>query len=232
MADKEVLLSVVVPVFNEALTIGNVIGRLRIVLQDLDIPYEIIVADDCSWDDSAKIALSENVRVYSLKTHEGKGYAMRMGFSKAKGEIIATIDSDASNNPEELPRLLTPVLQDQADLVIGSRFMENKQTSTKALHKAGVRIFDFLIELFTGIQVSDSQSGFRVLKSRVLENLNLKATGYEIESEMLVRIIKKGFRVKEVPVSFQQRTYGRSQLDPIKDGFKIFLSIMLAYSKG
>jgi glycosyltransferase involved in cell wall biosynthesis len=232
MADKEVLLSVVVPVFNEASTIGNVIGRLKIVLHDLAVPYEIIVVDDCSQDDSAKIAKSKNMKVYSLKTHVGKGFVLRTGFMKAKGEIIATIDSDASNNPEELPRLLKPILQDKADLVIGSRFIKNEQTSTKALHKAGVRIFDLLIELFTGIQVSDSQSGYRVMKSRVLKNLDLKATGYEIESEMLVRIIKKGFRVKEVPVSFQQRTYGKSQLDPIKDGFKIFLSIMLAYSKG
>jgi glycosyltransferase involved in cell wall biosynthesis len=232
MVNDEVLLSVVVPVFNEAPTVGNVIERLKAVLRNLGFSYEIIVVDDCSEDTSVSISKRYGVRVYSLGEHMGKGYALRMGFSKAKGEIIAMIDSDGSHLPEELPFLLAPILQNQADLVIGSRFLDEKPVSSRALNKAGVRLFNALVNMFTGIEVSDSQSGYRVLKSEVLKSLNLKSVEYEIESEMLVKAVQKHFRVREVPISFEQRTYGKSRLDPVADGFKIFLSIVLAYVKG
>jgi glycosyltransferase involved in cell wall biosynthesis len=162
----------------------------------------------------------------------GKGYALRVGIRKAKGEIIVTIDSDGSNRPEELPHLLTPILQNEADLVIGSRFSGNTPTSGKRFNAAGVRVFNLIIRILTGATVSDSQSGYRAMKSEVLENLRLKAGGYEIESEMLVKIARRRFRVREVPVSFEQRTYGRSTLDPIVDGFRILMSIVTSYLKG
>ena len=102
------LLSVVVPVFNEEPTVGNVIERLKAVLQSTGFRHEIIVVDDCSRDKSLQVALSQHVTVYRLKQHMGKGYALRAGFAKAKGDIIATIDSDGSHRPEELPLLLNP----------------------------------------------------------------------------------------------------------------------------
>jgi len=232
MGKKATLLSIVVPAYNEEHTIGDVIDRLRATLQKIGFAYEILVVDDCSRDRSAEISLGKHVKVYSLKQHMGKGFALRAGFRKAKGEIIVTIDSDGSNRPEELPLLLNPILQDNADLVIGSRFSGNAPTSGKRFNAAGVRIFNLLIQILTGAAVSDSQSGYRAMKSEVLENLNLKSGGYEIESEMLVKIARRRFRVREVPVSFEQRTYGRSTLDPIVDGFKILMSIVTSYLKG
>ena len=225
------LLSVVIPIFNEEQTIGDVIKRVKAALQKIGFKNEIIVVDDCSEDRSVEISKSQNVKVYSLKKHMGKGYALRAGFVKAKGEIIVTIDSDGSHRPEELPLLLTLVLQDQADLVIGSRFLREAPASAKKLNVVGVRLFNGLIKIFTGTGVSDSQSGYRAMKSEIVRNLRLTSGGYEIESEMLVKIAKKGFRVKEVPISFEQRTYGRSRLDPVVDGFRILLSIVLAYLK-
>jgi glycosyltransferase involved in cell wall biosynthesis len=219
-------------VYNEELTVGNVIDRLNTVMQKISLKNEIIVVDDCSEDRSLEISQKRCVKVYSLKKHMGKGYALRAGFAKAKGDIIVTIDSDGSHRPEELPLLLTPILNDQADLVIGSRFLHNKPVSTKKLNEAGVRLFNFLIKAITRTEVSDSQSGYRVMKSDVLNSMGLKSGGYEIESEMLVKTAQNGFRVREVPISFEQRTYGKSRLDPAIDGFKIFLSIVLAYVKG
>jgi glycosyltransferase involved in cell wall biosynthesis len=232
MGKKATLLSIVVPAYNEEHTIGDVIDRLRATLQKIGVVYEILVVDDCSRDRSAEISLSKHAAVYSLKQHMGKGYALRAGFSKAKGEIIVTIDSDGSNRPEELPLLLKPILQDKADLIIGSRFSGNAPTSGKRFNAAGVRIFNLMIRVLTGAAVSDSQSGYRAMKSEVLENLNLKSGEYEIESEMLVKIAQRRFRVREVPVSFEQRTYGRSTLDPIVDGFRILMSIVTSYLKG
>ena len=232
MPKNEMLLSVVIPIFNEEPTIGDVIKRLKATLRQIGLKHELIVVDDCSADKSLEISRNHSVRIYSLKQHMGKGYALRVGFTKAKGEIIATIDSDGSHRPEELPLLLAPILRDQADFVIGSRFLNEKPVSAKKLNAIGVRLFNALIKVFTRTGVTDSQSGYRVMKSEILKTQQLKSGGYEIESEMLVKTARRGFRVKEVPISFEQRTYGRSRLDPIIDGFRILLSIVAAYIKG
>ena len=226
------LLSVVIPIFNEDQTIGDVITRLKATMQKIGLEYELIVVDDCSSDSSLELSRKQRARVYSLKQHMGKGFALRVGFSKAKGEIIATIDSDGSHRPEELPFLLSPLLQGQVDFVIGSRYISNKPTSAKKLNAIGVRLFNALIEVLTRIRVTDSQSGYRVMKSEILRASRLVSCGYEIESEMLVKTTRKGFKVKEVPISFEQRTYGRSRLDPMVDGFRILMSIVAAYLKG
>jgi glycosyltransferase involved in cell wall biosynthesis len=232
MDNDEMLISVVIPVFNEELTIGNVIERLAAVMQKIGFKYEIIAVDDCSTDKSLEISKNQNAQVFSLKKHMGKGYALRAGFAKAKGDITTTIDSDGSHRPEELPRLLAPILRNKADLVIGSRYLSQKPVATKKLNAAGVRLFNLLIKILTRAEVSDSQSGYRVMKSAVLRSMSLKSSEYEIESEMLVKTARQGFRVIEVPISFEQRTYGTSRLDPMVDGFKILLSIVLAYIKG
>src|SRR3972149_4490117 len=215
------LLSIVIPVYNEEPTVGDVIQRLKAVLKPTGLRYEIIIVDDVSRDRSVEAAKRQQVAVYSLKRHMGKGYALRAGFAKTKGDIIATIDSDGSHRPEELPFLLNPILQGEADLVIGSRFSNGKAVSTKKLNDVGNRLFNALIETLTRNPITDSQSGYRVMTAEVLRSMTLKSGEYEIESEMLVKTVQNGFRIKEVPISFEQRTYGRSQIDPLMDGFKI-----------
>jgi glycosyltransferase involved in cell wall biosynthesis len=227
-----ILISVIIPVFNEEQTIGNIIRRVKTALQKIGFKHEIIVVDDFSADNSLKLSQIQGVKVYSLKKHMGKGYALRAGFAKAKGEIITTIDSDGSHRPEELSLLLTPIVQDKADLVIGSRYLSQKPAAAKKLNAIGVRLFNLLIKVFTSVEISDSQSGYRVMKSEVIRNLGLRSGEYEIESEMLVKTVRRGFRVKEVPISFEQRTYGKSRLDPMVDGLKILLSIVSAYIRG
>ena len=167
-----------------------------------------------------------------LKEHLGKGYALRAGFNQVRGDIVVTIDSDGSHWPEELDEVLAPVLSGEADMVIGSRYMNHKRVEARKLNKFGVRIFNYLIQLFTGVAITDSQSGYRAMKRQVLEKQKLKSGEYEIESEMLVKTAKLGFRVAEVPITFEQRTYGRSGVDPMVDGSKIMFSIILAYLKG
>jgi len=225
------LISIVVPVFNEESTVGNIIERLKTTMQEKGFVYEIIVVDDCSEDKSVEISKSQKVRVYTLRKHMGKGYALRMGFAQAKGEITVTIDSDGSHRPEELPRLLSPILKDEADFIIGSRFLLEREMSTKRINRLGVHLFNVLIRLLTGKRTSDSQSGYRAIKSASLRSLNFKSNEYEIESEMLVKAAEKHLRIKEVPVSFEQRTFGKSMLDPLRDGLKIFFSIMLAHMR-
>jgi glycosyltransferase involved in cell wall biosynthesis len=229
MDKDEILLSVIIPVFNEELTIGNIIDRTKFVLEKEDFRYEIIVIDDLSSDQSLTISLNKGVRVLSLKSHVGKGCALRVGFTKSKGKLVATIDSDGSHRPEELPQLMDPILAKETDLVIGSRYLNNKSVKVKRFNALGVRLFNYLIHFLVKNRVSDSQSGYRIMKAKILQNMNLQSVGYEIESEMLVKTAKMRYRIKELPISFEQRTYGKSSLDPIVDGFKILMSIILAY---
>lgn len=232
MSPKQKLVSIIIPVYNEESTLGNVIERVQAAMTHTGLQFEVIVADDHSFDKSLQVAKAYPVRVYSLVAHVGKGMGLRAGFAKAKGDVIVTIDSDGSHRPEELPRVLAPVLQDQADLVIGSRYLHQKNVATKKLNAFGVKLFNRLIQMFIGVFVTDSQSGYRAMKKEVLQKLHLKSGGYEIESEMLVKTAKGKYRVLEVPISFEQRTYGRSGVDPLRDGFRIFISIISARLRG
>jgi glycosyltransferase involved in cell wall biosynthesis len=222
------LLSVVVPMYNEEPTVGNVIRRLKYVLSETGVRYEIIVVDDCSQDQSVEVVAKYGVRVLKLKQHMGKGYALRAGFAKSEGDVIATIDSDGSHLPEELPLLMLPVVRGKVDLVIGSRF-STQTSATSSRNQAGNRLFNCLIRILTGASISDSQSGYRVMTREVLDSMYLLSGEYEIESEMLVKTVKGGFRIREVPITFEQRTYGRSGIDPLMDGFKILVSIISAF---
>lgn len=226
------LLSIVIPVYNEELTIGDIIDRVKAAAKQTGLQTEIIVVDDHSYDRSLGIAEKKGVRLYSLKQHLGKGYALRAGFAKASGDVIVTIDSDGSHMPEELSEVLRPILRDQADLVIGSRYKNHKKVSARRLNAFGVRMFNYLIQLFTGVAITDSQSGYRAMTRGVLRSQKLYSGEYEIESEMLVKTAKKKFRIAEVPISFEQRTYGRSGVDPLWDGSKILFWIVLASTKG
>ena len=102
---------------------------------------------------------------------------LRAGFAKAKGDIIVTIDSDGSHRPEELQNVLTPVLENKADLVIGSRYMNHKRVATRKLNAFGVKIFNYLINIFTGVAITDSQSGYRAMKREILNKPEAVRTG-------------------------------------------------------
>jgi glycosyltransferase involved in cell wall biosynthesis len=226
------LISIIIPVYNEELTVGNVIDRVKATAQKMQLNCEILVVDDRSFDKSLQVIKAHGVRALTLKEHLGKGYALRAGFNKAKGSVIVTMDSDGSHRPEELPEILAPILRDRADLTIGSRYINHKRVASRKLNAFGVKIFNRLIQAFTGVATTDSQSGYRAIKREVIEKQKLYAREYEIESEMLVKTVKAGFRVAEVPISFEQRTYGRSGVDPVWDGSKILYAIMLARFRG
>jgi glycosyltransferase involved in cell wall biosynthesis len=232
MSRPEMVLSLIIPMHNEEKTIGDIINRSEKAAAKTGLRHEIIVVDDFSQDRSVENAKHRGAKLFGLKTHLGKGYALRAGFAKAEGDVIVTIDSDGSHRPEELPTLLSPILQDKADFVIGSRYLNQKNVNARKLNAFGVQLFNLMIKLLTGTVITDSQSGYRAMKRAVVKNQKLKSKEYEIESEMLVQTSRLGFRICEVPISFEQRTYGTSGVDPLLDGFKIFLSIIKAYMKG
>jgi glycosyltransferase involved in cell wall biosynthesis len=228
--NEKVSVSVVIPVFNEEVTIGNVVSRTKNALKEMDVSYEILVVDDGSADRSADIAQEMEATVLR-KTHQGKGYALRYGFMKARGELVVTLDADGSHKPEEIQQILRPIQEDRADFVIGSRFFNQEANKTKIpkINRVGNRMFNDLIWYLTGAITSDSQSGFRAFRASLIKMMKLSSQGYEVESEMLVKALKMGARVAEAPISFIQRTVGRSKLDPIKDGAQILYAIIASY---
>jgi glycosyltransferase involved in cell wall biosynthesis len=224
------LVSVVIPVFNEESTVGDIITRTRNTLEKMKQPYEVLVIDDGSADKSLKISKDKGAVVFK-ETHQGKGRAIRYGFRRAKGNIIVTLDSDGSHRPEEIPLVLESIIKGKADLSIGSRFINNQANHAKIsrMNRAGNKIFNGLIRFLTDSRISDSQSGFKAIRTSFLERMKLSSKGYEVESELLIKALKLGARVTEIPISFEQRTVGKSRLDPYKDGARILYSVITSY---
>jgi len=227
---KEFFVSVVIPVFNEEVTVGNVVTRTKKTLEQLGVSYEILVVDDGSDDRSADIAQELKAHVLK-KAHQGKGFALRSGFRQAKGELVVTLDADGSHQPEEIPLVLKYIRENKADFVVGSRFFNSEANKTKIpkINRTGNKMFNGLIWYLTGAKISDSQSGFRAIRSSLIKKMKLGSHGYEVESEMLVKALRMGARVAETPISFDQRTVGKSKLDPIRDGARILYAIIAAY---
>jgi glycosyltransferase involved in cell wall biosynthesis len=227
---KNFLVSVIIPVFNEEVTIGDVVTRIKKTMEKLEVTYEVLVVDDGSYDRSAKIARERKATVLR-EYHKGKGFALRCGFSHAKGELIVTLDADGSHKPEEIPLVLRSLMDNKADFVVGSRFANSEDNKTKIpkINRAGNRLFNTMTGYLTGLKITDSQSGFRAIRASLIKRMNLGSHGYEVESEMLVKALRMGARVAETPISFDQRTVGSSKLDPIRDGTRILYAIIASY---
>jgi glycosyltransferase involved in cell wall biosynthesis len=226
----EFLVSVVIPVFNEEETVGDIVARTKNTLEKMHVSYEVLVVDDGSMDRSADVA--EESKAHVLRgSHRGKGYSLRSGFRHARGELVVTLDADGSHKPEEIPLVLEPIRENRADFVIGSRFFNSEANKAKVprLNRTGNKLFNDLIGALTGVKISDSQSGFRAFRSSLIKRMRLSSRGYEVESEMLVKALRIGAWVEETPISFDQRTVGTSKLDPIQDGARILYAIMASY---
>lgn len=220
------LISIVIPAHNEEKSLGIVLKRTRKTLRSFRNPYEIIVVDDGSTDKTSLIANEKDVIVVRNHKNCGKGDALRIGFSYCKGDIIVTMDADGSNQPEELPQLIRPILKDEFDVVIGSRFKGSIENGAiKNTNLLGNRIFNLMILLLSWKRLTDSLSGFRALKRKALSNLNMVSVGYEIEAEMTIDLIKKGFTLVEVPINCAKPIGRVSMLNTFQDGLKILKTI-------
>ena len=223
---QDSVISVVIPAYNEEKTIGEVLEKTLQVMESMKTPYEIIVVDDGSTDRTRTEASKYKVTLLTNGKNRGKGYALRKGFKHVRGQIIVTLDSDGSHDPKDIPRLIEP-LYNGIDIATGSRFINNKEVTTK-LNKLGNRIINAIIMTLTGKYITDSQTGFRAIKRKVLQKLNLKAQGYEIETEITVKGLKNGFKYIEIPINCKKRTHSCSKLRILQDGIKILKTILIA----
>ncbi|NJE25308.1 glycosyltransferase family 2 protein [Thermococcus sp. MV5] len=189
-------ISVIIPAYNEAKRIGSVLSKIP------DFIDEIIVVDDGSKDNTSEVAENWGAKVIRLKQNQGKGAAMKAGINEASGDIIVFMDADGQHNPKEIEKLIIPIINDEADFVIGSRLIKT-QGKRPLIRRLSNFLSTFLIKLKLGIEVKDTQSGFRAIKREFLPEIESKR--YEVETELLIKAVKKGARVKETPV---ERIYG------------------------
>lgn len=220
-------ISIVIPAYNEEKNIDDILFRTNATLETIGVPYEIIVIDDGSTDKTKLMATRHKATVLSNGTNRGKGYALKKGIQNANGNIMITMDADGSHQPEDIPKLLVPLLHG-ADIVLGSRFIgKREQYSTKKLHIFGNKIFNLLIALLTGRRITDSQTGFRAYKKKIIEEIEITSKGYEVETELTVKTLKNGYTVHEEPITPERRKDGSSYLNPLRDGIKIFKTIVM-----
>ena len=218
--------SVVIPAFNEEKNIDDVLVRTYKAMESCSHPYEIILVDDGSCDRTGELACRHKVIVVRNERNEGKGFAFKRGFTHAQGDIVVTMDADGSHDPDDIPRLILPILKG-ANVVLGTRFdtRDGKQ-STKKLHVLGNNLINLTILLITGKRVTDSQTGFRAFRRNVLEQIEITSSGYQVESELTMKALRNGNIVEEVPIKIMKRKNGNSHVNPLVDGLRIFRTII------
>jgi glycosyltransferase involved in cell wall biosynthesis len=221
------VISVVIPAYNEEKTVRAIIQRAHQILRDVGMPYEIVVVDDGSTDETARIASQNNAVLVANGINRGKGHSLCMGIEKSKGSIVVTMDADGAHQPEEIPKLLFPILKSpHIDAVIGSRFLGDLDVSAMSkLHFVGNKLINLTMRILTGKWISDSQSGFRAYRREVFDSMKIESMGFDIETELTIKALVNGFTIAEVPITCMRRVDSVSRLNTFKDGLAIFRTI-------
>ena len=201
-------LSIIIPVFDEERTIRDIIKKIESV--PLTVEKEIIVVDDCSKDKTLDILNQlKNEVDFKLVKHEknqGKGAAIKTGIGYATGDFVLIQDADLEYSPEDYPVLLKPLLAGEADIVYGSRnLIKNPRSSN--LYFWGGKFITFFFRIFYGNSVSDINTGYKVFKKGILESLNLKEKRFSFCEEVTCKALKKGYKIKEVPIHYYPRNF-------------------------
>lgn len=224
-------LSIVMPVYNEKDTLEEIIRRVQATPYD----KEIIAVDDASEDASRSILdrLSQeydNVRVFYHQNNQGKGAALRTGFAQVTGDVVIIQDADLEYDPEDYPALLNPIEKDLADVVYGSRLIGAQPHRVLYFwHYMGNRCVTFLSNMFTNLNLSDMEVGFKVFKAEVLKDIKIKSNRFGVEPELTAKVAKKRCRIYEVPISYHGRDYAHGKKITWRDGIAAIFHIFRFY---
>jgi glycosyltransferase involved in cell wall biosynthesis len=212
-------LSVIVPVFNERVTVAEVIRRIRAVQLPLDI--EVIVIDDGSSDGTDKVlaALGDStVRVINHDQNRGKGAAIRTGMESVRGDLVLVQDADLEYDPEDWPKLLDPILRGKSQVVYGSRFTGERK-NMMPLHWVGNRFLSLVTNLLYSSTLSDMETCYKLFDRRVLEGITIESDRFDFEPEITAKVLRRGYRIYEVPISYAGREEDEGKKITWRDGF-------------
>jgi glycosyltransferase involved in cell wall biosynthesis len=213
-------LSVIVPVFNERNTVVEVVRRMRAVELPDGVEREIIVVDDGS-DDGTRDVLKQlgdsTVRIVLHNHNRGKGAAVRTGLTHANGEYVLIQDADLEYDPEDWPRLLNPVLRGRARVVYGSRFTGERRNML-LLHWIGNRFLSMVTNVLYNTTLSDMETCYKLVERELMAQLHLRSERFEIEPEITAKLLKRGERIYEVPISYSGREFHEGKKITWHDG--------------
>lgn len=229
LEDKRTKLAVIIPAYNEEESIDEVIKRIP---QNVCDEVEIIVVDDGSTDKTDDVAREVGAYVVNHMYNRGLTQTLKTGINVGfdrNAEYFVTIDADGQYLPNDIPKLLQPLLERKADLVLGSRFMGGIE-EMPWMKRSGNKMFTWLLRRLTGFPFSDTQTGFRAFNKEFATSVFLHG-GYTYTQEMLIHAVEKGFRIKEVPTFFAKRKHGKSRLitNPLTYATRAFMIIMRTY---
>lgn len=210
-----------IPAYNEAGHISDIIGKASKYVD------EVIVADDGSTDTTAQIAAAASATVVRSETNCGAGQATKtcFQFAREKGaDVLVTIDGDGQHDPNEIPKVVAPVLDGKADLVIGSRFLDTK-SNIPLYRRFGVNIINFLFNFCSKVKVSDSQSCFRAYSLKAINNLNITERGFGFSIQLLIQTRQSGLIIAEVPISCVYHSDG-STVNPVIHGLGVAFCVI------
>jgi glycosyltransferase involved in cell wall biosynthesis len=212
-------LSIIIPVFNESKTILQVIDKINKVNLG-NVKKEIIIVDDFSTDGTREIL--KKLKGYKIIFHEknmGKGAALRTGFSNAGGNIILIQDADLEYEPNDYPKLIQPIIDGRTKVVFGSRFLKEHKARYKIFYLGNI-LLSFITRTLYSQRITDMETCYKVFKKEVLKGISFKAERFEIEPEITAKIIKKGYKILEVPVYYKCRDFKEGKKISWKDGVK------------
>jgi glycosyltransferase involved in cell wall biosynthesis len=221
--------SIVIPVFNEAKTVAALVDKVRALDFGAGIDKELLIVDDGSSDGTrealARFEGTGGVHLHHSPVNLGKGASLRIGFRQATGDIITIQDADLELDPEELKRLIVPIAEGRADVVFGSRFLDGERRGSPMFYLAN-RGLAALTNLLYGAHLTDIETCYKVFRADVLAVLTLRASRFEIEPELTAQVLKRGFRLIELPIGYSPRSKNEGKKISWKDGFGAIVTLL------
>ncbi len=232
------LVSLVIPVFNEAPTLAEILRRIAAV----DFPKELVIVDDCSSDGSREFLerlsaegwtalpgatpVNRNeLKVLFQEQNQGKGSALRRGFAEATGDIVIVQDADLEYDPKDIPRVTQPIIDGDADVVFGSRFIGTPRRVLYFWHTVMNQVLTLLSNMTSGLNLTDMETCYKAFRREVIQSIRVEEDRFGFEPEITAKVARGGWRVYEVPISYHGRTYEEGKKIGWKDGVRALYAI-------